>query len=65
MGKEAKVKKCAIFVLFALITLVSGCGTLAGTAEGFKSDIQTAGKATNHFVRFIKATDNWIKENLW
>ncbi len=53
--KGGSMKKClAFFALLIFMTLIIGCETVKGAAEGAKKDWANLGKA-----------DAWLRKNLW
>lgn len=67
------MRKKTIFILSIFAVLLSGCETIKGTVKGIAYGVSTATDAivdgvkkdTVEAANFIKASDNWIKENLW
>lgn len=70
-------------ILFVFVFLASSCtvvrgttgaigglttGTIEGSKEGFKEDLQLINRADNWVKEnrgLIGKADNWVKENLW
>ena len=62
-------KKGIVFIVLAVVLLLSGCETTKGLGKGAVSGVASTaegiGKDSYSTWKFILAADNWIKDNLW
>lgn len=54
-----------LFLVFAVIIFINGCGTIAGTAKGFGKVFEGAAEGAKNDWNALKKIDSWMRKNLW
>jgi predicted small secreted protein len=57
--------KIHFLILFLVLTMLTGCQTLKGTANGFGQDVQNISNPDKNGWNALQKADDWERQNMW